>query len=290
MAAHRKALEAALYENVETPRQRLNRCKHIRSADAEYHEYTVQEEGALVDDFAPTLKCLDDNGFEVSPIATGLAIEDSSAVSLSVDDLFTKVSESGVSMVGASKCTESCTLEFIEATLVRETADECKPVVKIPRSSDMVFGQVYSAASDAAEAALPRVTGNSPRGSTIAFGQLLFPAPRPTKVVIAEEGTNKLESLMSISPGLSATSSHSPVSSTLDPEARPFTPPTPYSKSGGADPFKKVLDKASPCFPGSATTYVIAPPVAEEAGLHGHGSPWDTVLDKASSCSYVYGR
>ena len=37
IVAHRKALEAALYDNMETPRQMLARCKYTASIDAEHH-------------------------------------------------------------------------------------------------------------------------------------------------------------------------------------------------------------------------------------------------------------
>jgi hypothetical protein len=103
------------------------------------------------------------------------------------------------------------------------------------------------------------------------------------------KATNQLKYLISIPPGLSPTSAHSPVTSTLDPEADPVTPLTPHSGSGGADPFAKVLGKAPPCLADSNTRYVVAPSVAVQAGLHGHAYPWDNLLDTVSSCSYVYG-
>ncbi|CAE7212321.1 hypothetical protein CFE70_009541 [Pyrenophora teres f. teres 0-1] len=106
--AHRKALEAALYDNMETSRAMLMRCKYTASVDAEYHS-------SIYDGFAKETpskaKCLDTNGFEIIPLVTGLSLADvtnsiPSTPLLSVDDLFRKVSATGASKIGAAESTE----------------------------------------------------------------------------------------------------------------------------------------------------------------------------------------
>ncbi|KAI4681636.1 hypothetical protein J4E81_009802 [Alternaria sp. BMP 2799] len=100
--AQRKALEAALYENMETPRQRLIRCKYRVSVDAEFHrEEPVHDlECALALIGKPVRKCFDDNGFVITPINTGLT-EANLTVSPALDELFAKVKAEGISKISA---------------------------------------------------------------------------------------------------------------------------------------------------------------------------------------------
>ncbi|KAI4616168.1 uncharacterized protein J4E87_008903 [Alternaria ethzedia] len=102
VAALRKALEAALYENMETPRQRLIRCKYRVPVDAEFHwdEPAYDLEGALALISKPVRKCFDDNGFEITPIKTGLTEADLTMPS-ALDKLFAKVKAEGISKISA---------------------------------------------------------------------------------------------------------------------------------------------------------------------------------------------
>jgi len=100
VVATRKALEAALYENMETPRQRLIRCKYRVSVDAEFHrEEPVHDlEGALALIGKPIRKCFDDNGFVITPIKTGLTEADLTMPS-ALDELFAKVKAQSISKI-----------------------------------------------------------------------------------------------------------------------------------------------------------------------------------------------
>ena len=102
VVAQRKALEAALYENMETPRQRLIRCKYKVSVDAEFHreEPVYDLECALALIGKPVRKCFDDNGFVITPIKTGLTEADLTPSS-PLDDLFAKVKAQGISKISA---------------------------------------------------------------------------------------------------------------------------------------------------------------------------------------------
>ncbi|KAI4925654.1 hypothetical protein J4E85_007533 [Alternaria conjuncta] len=102
VAALRKALEAALYENMETPRQRLIRCKYRVFVDAEFHReepvHDLEWTPALIG--KPVRKCFDDNGFVITPIKTGLTEADLTVPS-ALDELFTKVKAQGISKISA---------------------------------------------------------------------------------------------------------------------------------------------------------------------------------------------
>ena len=97
-----KALEAALYDNMETPRQRLIRCKYRVSVDAEFHreEQVYDLEWALSYIGKPVRKCFDDNGFVITPIKTGLTEADLTGPS-ALDELFAKVKAEGISKIRA---------------------------------------------------------------------------------------------------------------------------------------------------------------------------------------------
>ncbi|KAI4656965.1 uncharacterized protein J4E78_006856 [Alternaria triticimaculans] len=97
-----KALEAGLYENMETPRQRLIRCKYRVSVDAEFHreEPVCDLEWALALIGKPVRKCFDDNGFHITPIKTGLTEADLTGPS-ALDELFAKVKAEGISKISA---------------------------------------------------------------------------------------------------------------------------------------------------------------------------------------------
>jgi hypothetical protein len=123
IVAYRKSLETALYENMETPRQRLIRCKFTISIDTEFHPKVEDDEYFLAFSrlMEPTLKCLDDCLFEITPIKTGLTeadltVQTTASPSSSLCEIFTKVSDLGVSKVGAVKSGER-KLESVEAEM-----------------------------------------------------------------------------------------------------------------------------------------------------------------------------
>jgi hypothetical protein len=123
IVAYRKSLETALYENMETPRQRLIRCKFAISIDTEFHPKVENDEEFLAFSrlMEPIRKCLDDCLFEITPIKTGLTeadltVQTTASPSSSLCEIFAKVSDLGVSKVGAVKSGER-TLESVEAEM-----------------------------------------------------------------------------------------------------------------------------------------------------------------------------
>ncbi|KAH9876508.1 hypothetical protein J1614_003639 [Plenodomus biglobosus] len=90
--AYRRALEAALYQNMETPMQMLARLHYTTSISTEHH-HIINDDGQYGDANtnsdvglqlanmgnnvagAPRVKCLDDNGFEITPVFLALDLE-----------------------------------------------------------------------------------------------------------------------------------------------------------------------------------------------------------------------
>ncbi|KAH6865518.1 hypothetical protein BKA58DRAFT_471489 [Alternaria rosae] len=107
VVALNKALEAALNENMETPRQRLIRCKYKVSVDAEFHpKEKVFDQAWLLSYLGkPSDNCFDDNGFEITLIKTGLTEADLT-VSSALDELFVKVKAQGISKISFPKFDE----------------------------------------------------------------------------------------------------------------------------------------------------------------------------------------
>ncbi|KAI4950197.1 hypothetical protein J4E91_004853 [Alternaria rosae] len=102
VVALNKALEAALYESMETPRQRLIRWKYKVSVDAGFHpKEKIFDQAWLLSYLSkPSDKCFDDNGFEITPIKTGLTEADLT-VSSALDELFAKAKAQGISRISA---------------------------------------------------------------------------------------------------------------------------------------------------------------------------------------------
>ncbi|KAI2477443.1 hypothetical protein Ptr902_11068 [Pyrenophora tritici-repentis] len=112
--AHRKALEA----DMETPREMFMRCKYITSVDAEYLS-SFEGDDDIIDESSNKIKCLDSNGFEIIPLLNGLSLADittntESAPTLSVDDLFAKVSATNVSKISATESSEILAIDSLD--------------------------------------------------------------------------------------------------------------------------------------------------------------------------------
>ncbi|CAN9137867.1 unnamed protein product [Alternaria alternata] len=117
IVAHRKALEAALYDNMETPCQMLVRCKYTASIDAEHHPVDGDEvaneadrsDNDALNSFRSAPKCLDDNCFEITPMITGLTEDNlttptETTSSLALLRLFDLVKDAG--QTKATECDE----------------------------------------------------------------------------------------------------------------------------------------------------------------------------------------
>lgn len=142
LAACRKALEAALYDNMETPRERLIRCRYSTSADAEYHaaEYHAVDEENFVGEMLNKVKCLDDNGFEIVPLVTGLTIADMTTSnhprpSLSINDLFARVAATGASKVGITDSPDKVALISNGPRASANTGFQFRPSAEVFRPS-----------------------------------------------------------------------------------------------------------------------------------------------------------
>lgn len=149
IVAHRKALEAALYDDMETPRQMLARCKYTASIDAEHHPVdgdevaneTDRSDNDALNSFRSTPRCLDDNCFEITPMITGLTEDNLTAPtkttsSLALLRLFDLVKDAGQAKVSTFGSSVSSAPDSGEVT-------ECDElIVNLPDASRHPHGPI----------------------------------------------------------------------------------------------------------------------------------------------------
>ena len=120
---HRKALEAALYDNMESPMERLARINRAKSATITVEDALKEQYPALFSDYsfddepAPIKnRAVDTNGFDIIALRIAPPVEATITRPLSIDRLFAQVSDTGVSIVGnsSSSVKHPHTLEAIE--------------------------------------------------------------------------------------------------------------------------------------------------------------------------------
>ena len=139
--AHRKALEAALYDAMESPMKRLARLANVKSASAEFYERDNDCDSNSPDlglaEVADTPKhASDDNSFSRLPVTVELPAAAPRARSITIDELFSKVSERGTPFAGHSDAQVSYTLADIESQLARSiSADQLFSKVSESNSS-----------------------------------------------------------------------------------------------------------------------------------------------------------
>ncbi|KAJ4377978.1 hypothetical protein N0V83_000808 [Neocucurbitaria cava] len=231
--AHRKALEVALYDNMETPMQMLARLNFAVTADSEFHPDDEENQPA-VDELNAALttdgrRAIDKHySFELcytvprknlltahalelaksqSALSTDAPEHGDFEVHLPVDQLFSMVSSTGAKVVGKSKPAVARTLESVEPQQMAER----NPV--------------------------PTATSTTPRGLGISIDQLLSAAARTTDGILRAPISNTQTSLihktpMGIDSSSNSTSSSGPHSRSISPtEHGTHTPPTHYSAS-----------------------------------------------------------
>jgi hypothetical protein len=113
--AERKAIEAALYDSMESPKKMWARICKVASASAEYHHNMDElDEELEPETSASILRAIDSIGFELVIARVDLSADTSSTQILSVGDLFRMVSSSGASSAGSSDSEICQTLEMVE--------------------------------------------------------------------------------------------------------------------------------------------------------------------------------
>ena len=180
--AHRKALEAALYDNMETPKQMLARLESmVITADAEFHQEVGVDEPIVymdeldVDDFIVTPKCRDDNGFEaltarnnlsdnvllnhslpIAQLSAGATMSssetpDATATKIqspTIEELFAMVASTGAKKVGDnSNATNSRTIESVEADLVAHHTEALNALEHFHQGRAISMEQLFASAS-----------------------------------------------------------------------------------------------------------------------------------------------
>jgi hypothetical protein len=127
--AHRKALEAALYANMEIPKEMLTRLKHTITADVEFNtDIYEQVIDLVVDELDVVTTCLankksvDDNNFEAIAMPAISLGEPAMPASMSRDKLFALVADAGVGVVGSSNAEIVLMLEDLERATLLEVA------------------------------------------------------------------------------------------------------------------------------------------------------------------------
>jgi hypothetical protein len=119
--AHRKALETALYDNMESPMERLARLRFTKSASTEFHDIDhanedlsskIHHKKVVV----PTKRASDTNGFAIIAMEAELPTSPPTSRSISIEELFSKAaSESSSWIVGHSNAATSYTLAEVES-------------------------------------------------------------------------------------------------------------------------------------------------------------------------------
>jgi hypothetical protein len=112
--AERKAIEAALYDGMESPKKMWARICKVASASAEYHHDIDELEEELETETSASVPRAIDNGFDRVAARADLSADISSTQILSVGDLFRMVSSSGASSAGSSDSEICQTLEMVE--------------------------------------------------------------------------------------------------------------------------------------------------------------------------------
>jgi hypothetical protein len=112
--AERKAIEAALYDSMELPKEMWARICKVASASAEYHHDIDDLEEELKTETSASIPRAVDNGFERVAARVDLSADISSTQILSVGDLFRMVSSSGASSAGSSDSQICQTLKIVE--------------------------------------------------------------------------------------------------------------------------------------------------------------------------------
>jgi hypothetical protein len=119
--AHRAAVETDLFENMESPKERFARINHIASATVECHHVNDQEDDFLpaepsIDLYSTSERAVDEYGWECVAVRDDALAGDAMATThiLSADQLFSMVSETGVSRVGSSESKNFSSLQMVE--------------------------------------------------------------------------------------------------------------------------------------------------------------------------------
>lgn len=189
--AHRKALEAALYENMETPKQMLARLNFAATADAEFHQDDEEHEPAVdelnaalttdgrraIDNhyafelcyMAPRNKLMAAHAPEVAKSQPTLSTEapkhEDFKVQMSIDQLFSQVSSKGAKVVGKSYPTVARTLESIESWQMAERYPVPTAVDAAPRGLGISIDQLFTTAADTADGILRAPISNTQTSS-----------------------------------------------------------------------------------------------------------------------------
>jgi hypothetical protein len=113
--AERKAIEAALYDSMESPKKMWARICKVASASAEYHhDIDELEEELETKTSASVPRAIDSNGFERVAAHVDLSADTSSTQILSVDALFRMVASAGASSAGSSDSKICQAVEMVE--------------------------------------------------------------------------------------------------------------------------------------------------------------------------------
>ncbi|USP79511.1 uncharacterized protein yc1106_06785 [Curvularia clavata] len=199
VVAHRKALEASLYEKMETPLQMLIRCQYQLSLDAEY--YTMDDVSA---DVVLGAKSVDDNGFETISCMVGSDNNDEPTV-------------------------EETPMSF------QDNVNAEKTVVCLPRAPEAVpcgsisIEQLFAAVAAKEKVAI--ISSQKAPPSTSSYGPH-WADPAIVNYRIKQQASRK-DSVSTINSSRSSFSMLTPDSSPatqrsyIHSSARPWTPPTP---------------------------------------------------------------
>ncbi|KNG50839.1 hypothetical protein TW65_01817 [Stemphylium lycopersici] len=260
IVAHRKALEAALYENMETPRQMFNRCRRKVSIDSEYHPKDKCEDkyecsnDLGYEDLVPKVKCRNDNGFNFAPLVTKSALNNGICKLPLLEQVLSRILGSeALKFHKALTTPDADVVHFLEKTVVRlppapEATHKPMSIDQLSSATPTNDAIIYNASEvdmktgsgsksledvEAEMRAVHSIASNAPHvvDSAIVGYKIKMQGSEDHNFTVEAAATGH-EQVSIPPPSLSSSSSHSRASSVLEQNRRLPTPPTPWYPLG----------------------------------------------------------
>ncbi|EUC48492.1 hypothetical protein COCMIDRAFT_87012 [Bipolaris oryzae ATCC 44560] len=231
IVALRKALELALYEKIETPRQMLIRCDFEACMDTEFHGNDAE-----LDYMVPNDVYLDDNGFETTIRKSDCNTHDRLfAHEAELSPLERMEIEKKVALSHPASQAHLCDSRFFEHILSAASAQEKAVAAKVQDAAKFPTGShpPESMSTQVPHLMDPAIISHKIKQQTPAkLGMLITSNTQTTNKHAKGTGLNDSPSSLTArlvsTPDSSPTSTHrSSVSSSVGFNARAYTPPTP---------------------------------------------------------------
>lgn len=235
IVALRKALEFALYEKMETPRQMLIRCDFKAYMDTEFHG-----RDAKFDYMAPHAVCLDDNGFETTIRTIGSNTQDGlTAHETELSPLEQFETEKNVTLSHPAPQAQRCDSRFFEHLISAASAQEEVVTAKV---QDTINFSTDSQPPESVSTQVPhlmdpaiishKIKQQTPANLGMLVTNITQTIRKHAKGTSLKDSPSTFTSTLVSTPGSSPTSTHrSSISSPVGFNTRSYTPATPQLTS-----------------------------------------------------------